>query len=284
MGSQWSELHRARPATLPPPLDSEVFWRLGCFASGLLLLLLLEALWPRRRPWPRGQRWPVHLGISLIDSLSLRLLLPIAAYGTAIWAANAHWGLFNQLALPPLVTVPVALLLLDLAIYWQHRLMHALPLLWRLHRMHHSDTGIDVTTALRFHPVEILLSMLLKMTVVLALGAPPVAVLVFEIVLNATAMFNHANLAVPAGLDRWLRRIVVTPDMHRVHHSWHREETDSNFGFNLPWWDWLFGSYRAQPRDGHATMTIGLREFREPAAQGLGALLAQPLAPLDPPR
>lgn len=214
--------------------------------------------------------------MSVIDSLALRLLLPVAAVGAAAFAEQRDWGLFNQFTLPLAIPVVLTLLALDLLIYWQHRLLHALPWLWRLHRVHHSDLSIDVTTALRFHPLEILLSMLLKMAAVALLGAPPVAVLAFEILLNATAMFNHANLRLPAYSDRFLRQFIVTPDMHRVHHSWHQDETNSNFGFNLPWWDHLFGSYRAQPRDGHRAMSIGLKAFRDDKDQGLIALLAQP--------
>ena len=193
-----------------------------------------------------------------------------------MWAQQHAFGLLHALDWPHALNILLALLLLDLAIYAQHLLMHHVPLLWRLHSMHHSDTEIDVSTGLRFHPLEILLSMALKMALVAAIGAPVLAVLIFEILLNATSLFNHANLRLPAGLDRVLRLVVVTPDMHRVHHSWHRDETNSNFGFNLPWWDRLFGTYTAQPRDGHLGMSIGLHDFRHDSEQSLPALLLQP--------
>jgi sterol desaturase/sphingolipid hydroxylase (fatty acid hydroxylase superfamily) len=258
-------------------LQRESAIRLGCF----LAILLLMALWEWRRPrrslsLARSRRWPANLGMVIVDSLILRWLLPILAVGAAIEAQHHGWGLFNQLETPFWFACIVSLLLLDLVIYAQHVVFHKVPLLWRLHRVHHSDTNIDVTTALRFHPFEIVLSMLLKIVVVVLLGAPAVAVLLFEVILNATAMFNHSNVQLPAGLESWLRLVIVTPDMHRVHHSVHRDETDSNFGFNLPWWDHLFGTYRAQPRDGHTGMTIGLNIFRDRRSVGLHWLLLQP--------
>jgi len=258
-------------------LHHETAIRLGCF----LAVLLLMALWEWRRPrrslnLPRLRRWPANLGIVLVDSLVLRALMPILAVGAALEAQNHGWGLFNWLETSLWFAGIASLLLLDLVIYAQHVVFHKAPLLWRLHRVHHSDTNIDVTTALRFHPFEIVLSMLLKIAVVILLGAPAVAVLLFEVILNATAMFNHSNVQLPAWLESWLRLIIVTPDMHRVHHSIHRDETDSNFGFNLPWWDRLFGTYRAQPRDGHTGMTIGLNIFRDRRSVGLHWLLWQP--------
>ena len=183
------------------------------------------------------------------------------------------WGLFNILPLPAWLAIPAAVLLLDLTIYGQHVAFHAVPLLWRLHRMHHADLEFDVTTGLRFHPGEILLSMAIKFAAVAVLGAPPLAVLIFEILLNATSLFNHGNVRLPLGLDRILRLIVVTPDMHRVHHSIDRRETDSNFGFNVPWWDRLFGTYRAQPALGHERMTIGIDKFRDPRELRLDRML-----------
>ncbi|MEQ1439248.1 sterol desaturase family protein [Fontimonas sp. SYSU GA230001] len=252
--------------------------RLTIFVVLLAALILAERHWPRRRDDRRVRaRWPVNFGLVAIDSLLVRLLLGAGAVGAAQWAQAQGWGLLRLLPLPDAVRGVVALLALDFLIYWQHRIFHAVPALWRLHRVHHSDTAFDVSTALRFHPVEILLSMLIKMAAVAALGAPPWAVVAFEALLNGTAMFNHANLRLPPALDRVLRWIVVTPDMHRVHHSVHRQETDSNFGFNLPWWDRLFGSYRAQPVNGHEAMQIGLERFREPGEQTLRRLLAQPL-------
>ncbi len=259
-------------------LDPQTLIRLGIFLGLVGLLLLAEWRWPRRGgDRLRRLRWPANLGLVVTDAVLLRLLLGSGAVGVAWWADAQQFGLFHRLGWSPLAAGIAGMLLLDLLIYFQHRVFHAVPLLWRLHRVHHSDIEFDVTTALRFHPVEILLSMLIKMAAVAALGVPVWAVVAFEAVLNGTAMFNHANLALPGSLDRILRWIVVTPDMHRVHHSVHRDETDSNFGFNVPWWDRLFGTYRAQPRDGHGGMAIGLEAFRDPDAQHIGRLLAQPL-------
>lgn len=252
--------------------------RLGCFSAVLLVMMLWEWRRPRRAlPLPRWRRWPGNLALVALDGLLLRLTLPLLAVGAALIATERGWGLFNMLDLPDWLTLVLSLLLLDLVIYAQHVAFHKIPLLWRLHRVHHSDTGFDVTTGLRFHPLEIILSMLLKLAVVVLLGVPAAAVLVFEVLLNATALFNHSNIDLPPALDRRLRRIVVTPDMHRVHHSVHRVETDSNYGFNLPWWDWLFGTYRDQPRDGHTTMQLGLHQFRDRHSVGLHWLLLQPL-------
>jgi len=198
----------------------------------------------------------------------------------AFLAQSHGWGVFNLLAVPAWVATPAAVILLDLVIYGQHVMFHAVPVLWRLHRMHHADLEFDVTTGLRFHPVEILLSMAIKLAAIMAFGAPPLAVLIFEVLLNATSLFNHANIRVP--LDRLLRLVVVTPDMHRVHHSIERRETDSNFGFNLPWWDRLFGTYRAQPALGHQGMTIGIDRFRDPRELRLDRMLWQPFR-RDPP-
>ena len=252
--------------------------RAGAFALVLALMLAAEALWARRAgPMQRTRRWGANLAIVLIDSVLVRLLLPLGAGGAALWAAGRNLGLLNLVQWPAVLEGALAFAALDALIYWQHRLFHRIPLLWRVHRMHHSDVEFDATTGVRFHPVEILLSMLVKMTAVVALGAPVIAVIVFEIALNATSLFNHANLRLPPAVDRVLRRLVVTPDQHRVHHSVHRREHDSNYGFNLPWWDHLFGSYTDQPADGHSTMLIGLTDFREPADQALPRLLTQPL-------
>jgi sterol desaturase/sphingolipid hydroxylase (fatty acid hydroxylase superfamily) len=252
--------------------------RLGFFLGVFALLALAEALRPRRvRALSRWRRWPGNLGVVMVNTLVLRLLFGTAAVGVAVIAREGGWGLFNALAAPAWLAVAASVLVLDLVIYFQHVLFHAVPLLWRLHRMHHADLDFDVTTGARFHPVEIVLSMLLKLGAVVALGAPPLAVLIFEVLLNATAMFNHSNLRLPERLDRWLRLLVVTPDMHRVHHSIEPRETNSNFGFNLPWWDRLFGTYRAQPAAGHDGMTIGLTQFRDPRELRLDRLLLQPL-------
>ena len=206
----------------------------------------------------------------------MRLLVPVAAVGTALWAERNDFGLLNLLGLTGPVAFLGAIVLLDLAIYWQHRIFHVVPLFWRLHRVHHADEELDVTTGVRFHPIEIVLSALIKIAVVALLGAGAVAVMLFEILLNATSMFNHANIRLPLALDRVLRLVIVTPDMHRVHHSVHMEETNSNYGFNLTWWDRLFGSYIADPRDGHNAMLLGLHEFRADSARRLGKLLSLP--------
>ena len=259
-------------------LAHEPALRLSAFLGVFALMALAEALAPRRRrDFSRLQRWPANLGIVVIDTLLLRLAFPTAAVGVAMIAAARGFGVLHWLHVPPVAAFVIALLVLDLAIYAQHVLFHAVPVLWRLHRMHHADLDFDVTTALRFHPVEILLSMALKIALVAALGAPAAAVLVFEVVLNAAAMFNHANARLPLRLDAALRWVLVTPDMHRVHHSTRIEETNSNFGFNLPWWDRLFGTYRAAPRAGQEGMTIGLEAFRAPAELRLDRLLTQPL-------
>jgi len=249
-----------------------------CAAAVVFALIALWELLAPRRPWSVGRRsrWPNNLGILVIDALAVRILIPTAAVGAALIAAGNGWGLLPLLHLRLSLASLLGFLALDLAIYAQHVAFHKIQLLWRLHRMHHADVDIDVTTGVRFHPFEILISMLIKIAVVLALGIPPVAVFVFEVVLNATSMFNHGNVSMPSWLDRALRLIVVTPDMHRVHHSVVARETDSNFGFNLPWWDRLFGTYRAKPEAGHDGMTVGLPTFREPAELRLDRLLTQP--------
>jgi sterol desaturase/sphingolipid hydroxylase (fatty acid hydroxylase superfamily) len=264
-------------------LQYEPAIRLGCFSAVLVLMMVWEWRLPRRAlSLRRVQRWPGNLGIIVVDSVVVRLVFPVLAVGAAGLAQAHGWGLFNAINAPLIMAQVASLLLLDLAIYGQHVLFHKAPLLWRLHRMHHSDLDFDVTTALRFHPLEIVLSMLIKLGVVALLGAPPVAVMLFEAILNATAMFNHGNVRLPERLDRLLRWIVVTPDMHRVHHSIHPEETNSNFGFNLPWWDWLFDTYRDQPRAGHTGMKIGLEYFRDRQATGLLNLLLQPFVNVAP--
>jgi len=262
---------------------SEAAVRVGFFLGVLVLMMALEAAFPRRvRGVPRRRRWPGNLGIVVLDSLLVRALVPMAAVGVALVAESEGWGLFNALDVPAGWAILLSVLILDLVIYLQHVLFHAVPALWRLHRMHHADLDVDVTTGARFHPIEILLSMGIKMAVVAALGAPAVGVVVFEVLLNATSMFNHANLKLPRRVDRVLRWLVVTPDMHRVHHSAIRRETDSNFGFNLPWWDRLLGTYRDQPEKGHDGMTIGLAIFRDPGASRLDRLLIQPFVTPPP--
>ncbi|MDX2156112.1 MAG: sterol desaturase family protein [Hyphomicrobiaceae bacterium] len=259
-------------------LDHEAAIRLGLFLCVLGGVAGWEALAPRRkRTLSRWRRWPSNLGIVTLNTALLRFAQPVAAIGLAALGEERGWGLLNGIDLPLWARIVLAILLLDLAIYLQHVMFHAVPALWRLHRMHHADLDIDVTTGARFHPVEILLSAGLKLAVVAAIGAPAVAVLVFEVLLNATSMFNHGNVALPSGIDRVLRWIVVTPDMHRVHHSIVPAETNSNFGFNLPWWDRLLGTYRAQPAAGHEGMTIGITSFRDPKELRLDRMLIQPI-------
>jgi sterol desaturase/sphingolipid hydroxylase (fatty acid hydroxylase superfamily) len=259
-------------------LASEPLVRLAFFFGVFALMVLWELRWPRRqRPLGRRQRWPGNIGVVVVDTLVLRLLFPTAAVGMALSAEANGWGVFNVVGWPGWFEVVVCVVLLDMAIYLQHVMFHAVPAFWRLHRMHHADLDIDVTTGARFHPVEIILSMLIKFGVILMLGPPAVSVLVFEVLLNATSMFNHSNVYIPERIDRFLRLLVVTPDMHRVHHSVEDFETNSNFGFNLPWWDRLFGTYRAQPQAGHAGMTIGLNSFRDlRTCEGLGGMLMIP--------
>jgi sterol desaturase/sphingolipid hydroxylase (fatty acid hydroxylase superfamily) len=258
--------------------DYEPFIRLGAFGGVFVVMAIWELVGPRRQQAiGRGWRWPNNLGVVLVDTLLVRILFPTTAVGLALIAEERGFGLFNAIGLPALVGVVVSVIVLDLAIYLQHVLFHAVPALWRLHRMHHADLEFDVTTGLRFHPIEILLSMMIKLAVVAALGTPAAAVLIFEVLLNATSMFSHSNVHIPLGLDRALRWFVVTPDMHRVHHSILSRETNSNFGFNVPWWDRLFGTYRAQPAAGHDAMTIGIEQFRDPRELGLDRMLLQPL-------
>jgi len=256
--------------------------RLAAFVAVFAAVALWEALAPRRkRSFERRARWPHNLGLLLVDVALVRVFAPGAAIAVAMTAAGSGWGLLNTLALPGWAAIAAGIALLDLAIYFQHVMFHAVPALWRLHRVHHADLDFDVTTGARFHPIEILISTAVKCAAIAALGAPVISVFVFEIVLNATAMFNHANASLPQRLERWLRWLVVTPDMHRVHHSVRYEESSSNFGFNLPWWDRLFGTYRARPRLGHDAMTIGVDAFRSPQDLRLDRLLVQPL--LDTP-
>jgi len=257
--------------------STEMFLRLGFFLATFVAMAGLEALYPRRqRLYSRLLRWSGNLGISVINQVFVRLLIPATAVALAAHASGQGWGLLNQVALPVWVAIPVAVLVLDLAIYLQHRLYHVVPLLWRFHRMHHADLDFDVTTGIRFHPLSILLSALIKLAIVLAIGPPVIAVLIFEVLLNATSMFNHSNLRIPVSVDRVLRYLVVTPDMHRVHHSTDGAEMNRNFGFNFPWWDRLFGTYLEQPALGHDDMIVGLEQFRTRGDLGLGRMLVQP--------
>jgi sterol desaturase/sphingolipid hydroxylase (fatty acid hydroxylase superfamily) len=259
-------------------LATEPQLRLAVFLGVLVAMALWELATPRRRQEiPRVIRWTNNLGLVVVDTIVLRMTFPILAVGLAVIVQDRGWGLFNIVAVPGWVAILVSIIVLDLVIYLQHVMFHAVPALWRLHRMHHADLEFDVTTGLRFHPVEILLSMVIKLAVVMALGPPAIAVLVFEVLLNATAMFNHSNIRLPMLVDRFLRLIVVTPDMHRVHHSIIPEETNSNFGFNLPWWDRLLGTYKAQPKAGHEGMTIGIEQFRTGRDLWLDRMLVQPI-------
>ncbi len=259
-------------------LANEPIIRLSAFLGILVVMAAWEVAAPRRRrEIPRVLRWTNNFGVVVVDTILVRLTFPIVAVGLALIAEERGWGIFNVIEAPGWVAFIVSVIVLDFVIYLQHILFHAVPALWRLHRMHHADLDFDVTTGLRFHPVEIVLSMGIKLAVVVVLGPPAAAVLVFEVLLNGTAMFNHSNIRIPLGLDRVLRWVIVTPDMHRVHHSVIPQETNSNFGFNLPWWDRLFGTYRAQPADGHDGMTIGIELFRSRRDLWLDRMLIQPL-------
>jgi len=258
-------------------LSNEPAIRLGAFIAVFIAMALWEMAAPRRRQtYSRFMRWPSNLAVVALNTAMVRSVLPNAAVGVALMVENRAWGLLNNLPIAPWVAVLASVVLLDLAIYLQHVMFHAVPALWRVHRMHHTDLDFDVSTGVRFHPIEIVLSMLLKVGVVAALGAPALGVLIFELLLNATSMFNHANIRLPIRLDRYLRWLVVTPDMHRVHHSIVVGETNSNFGFNLPWWDRLLGTYRDQPAAGHDGMTIGIEQFRQARELWLDRMLLQP--------
>ena len=260
-------------------MENEAVIRLAVFLTLFAVLAALEALAPRRvRRQQRASRWVTNWGITLLNTLTLRALafaLPLLAVGAALDASAQGWGLFNALDWPLWIEVILVVLILDFAIWLQHLVTHKVPVLWRLHRVHHADVDMDVTTAIRFHPVEIALSMLLKIGLVYLLGPAAIAVVIFEILLNGTAMFNHSNLRLPLWLDAGLRRVLVTPDMHRVHHSVHRSEHDSNYGFSLSIWDRLFGTYIAQPAKGHDDMTVGL-EWQDDRPSRLGWSLALP--------
>ncbi|HEB56861.1 MAG TPA: sterol desaturase family protein [Gammaproteobacteria bacterium] len=245
-------------------LANEVSIRLSFFFGIFALMAMWEWMAPRRvLQVSKLLRWSNNLGLVFLNSVILRLLFPVAAVGVAAFAHAQGWGLFNYYSLPDFVAIIAAVIIMDFIIYLQHVMVHAIPALWRLHRVHHADLDYDVTTGARFHPLEIILSMLIKFATILLLGPPVVAVIIFEVVLNAMAMFNHGNVGLPDSMDKLLRYFVVTPDMHRVHHSVENDEANSNFGFSLSWWDRLLGTYREQPRAGHENMTIGIHKFRE---------------------
>lgn len=246
-------------------IQNEMVIRLGFFFGIFAVMALWEVAAPRRAlSVSKAVRWANNLGLVFFNSFILRLIFPAAAVGMAAFANEQGWGIFNYYDVSPVTAVVASVVAMDFIIYLQHIMVHAVPVLWRLHRVHHADLDFDVTTGARFHPIEIILSMLIKFATIAVLGPPVVAVVIFEVVLNATAMFNHSNVRLPLGLDRILRWIVVTPDMHRVHHSVEDDEANSNFGFNLPWWDRLFGTYRDQPRAGHENMSIGIHTYRDP--------------------
>jgi sterol desaturase/sphingolipid hydroxylase (fatty acid hydroxylase superfamily) len=261
--------------------------RLSVFTSVLIAMAVYELAAPRRDLVAgRGRRWITNALIVVLDSVAVRIAFPLATIGAALWADANNFGLMNQfgdsLLWSGIIAGVLGYLLLDVIIWGQHVLSHKVSLFWRFHRMHHSDVDIDVTTALRFHPVEILASMALKIAAVVLLGVPPLAAFIFEVVLNGMAMFNHANVRIPARIERVMRWFVVTPDMHRVHHSILRRETDSNYGFSLSWWDRIFSTYVAQPQDGHTGMTIGLPEYQSDKPTRLAWSLWLPFTPLIP--
>jgi len=258
-------------------LSSEIGIRLVSFVGILGVMSLWEVFAPRRSPLGKKTlRWSSNFCLVFINSILMRLIAPLGAVGVAQFAESRGWGLLNQLTLPSVISTVLAFVVLDFAIYLQHRMFHAIPILWRSHMVHHADLDCDVSTGLRFHTFEIVISFVIKSSVVILLGASPLAVVIFEVVLNGTAMFNHSNIRIPRPLDKLLRLILVTPDMHRVHHSVDCAETNSNFGFNLPWWDFLFRTYRSQPAEGHEEMHIGLPRFRHASVQQLCMMLTMP--------
>jgi sterol desaturase/sphingolipid hydroxylase (fatty acid hydroxylase superfamily) len=238
--------------------------RLSIFFGVLLLMVGWEYMRPKRQSrYTRAQRWPANLGIVVIDTLLARLLVPAGVVGVAMYAGEQGWGLFNLLVWPAWLHIVISIIVLDVVIYWQHRAFHYYPMLWRLHRMHHADPDFDVTTGLRFHPLEILLSLVIKGVAVLIIGAPVMAVIIFEVVLNACSMFNHANVALPPRVERWVRKILITQELHRIHHSTVKHETNSNYGFSVSWWDHLFFSYTDKPQAGSDNVDIGLDNLRD---------------------
>ncbi|WP_102521480.1 sterol desaturase family protein [Vibrio tapetis] len=264
-------------------MDNQTSIRLAFFLSVLVLCALWEFVAPRKvLTQSKWVRWSNNLGLVGLNSLILAIVMPLMAMDVAFLAQQHGFGLFNLTSLPLIFNVVLSVILLDALIYFQHRLFHTTPCLWRLHRMHHADQDIDVTTGARFHPIEILLSMVIKMAAVLALGVSPIAVVIFEVVLNASAMFNHSNAKLNLKADKWLRRLIVTPDMHRVHHSVIIKETNANYGFFLSIWDRIFGSYCAQPALGHKDVVIGLPYFRKPQEQKIGHMLLQPFKAFRP--
>lgn len=252
--------------------------RMGFFFGVFALVALWELASPRRvLKLSRRQRWTANLGTVLLNTVIVRLVFPTAAVGMAALSVEKGWGMLNHFAVPFWLAVPLAVVAMDFVIWLQHVMVHAVPALWRLHRVHHADLDYDLTTGARFHPLEIVLSMGIKFATITLLGAPVLAVVIFEVLLSACATFNHGNIRLPAAVDRVMRWFLVTPDMHRVHHSVEDDESNSNFGFNLPWWDRLFGTYREQPRAGQLGMAIGIRDHTDPhEVAHLGGMLLLP--------
>ncbi|MFO7600029.1 MAG: sterol desaturase family protein [Candidatus Desulfacyla sp.] len=251
--------------------------RMAFFVGIFLAVALVELIIPRRAlTTSKASRWVGNIGIVFINTFVLRLLVPAGAVGVSVWIGHQGWGIFNHIQWPFWLEVVLTIIILDFVIYMQHVMFHAVPVLWRLHMMHHADLDYDLTTGTRFHPLEIIISLGIKAGAITVLGAAPVGVIIFEILLNGTAMFNHGNFFIPLGIDRVLRLLVVTPDMHRVHHSVFPNETNTNFGFNLPWWDRLCGTYKSQPAKGHEQMTIGLNQFRDASRLTLPWMIALP--------
>ena len=262
--------------------NNETAIRLVFFFAIFAAVALWELAAPRRAlTTSKAGRWFANIGIVVLNTIILRVIFPAAAVGMAVWVGEQKWGLINNVDIPYWFAVALSAIFLDFVIYLQHVMFHAVPTLWRLHMMHHADLDYDVTTGTRFHPIEIILSMLIKFAAIIVIGAPALGVIIFEVLLNGTAMFNHGNIRLPLGLDRVLRLMVVTPDMHRVHHSVFPTEANSNFGFNLPWWDRLLGTYRAQPSRGHVGMTIGLNQFRDSSRLTLPWMLVLPFVGLQ---
>lgn len=258
-------------------MDSEPLFRLATFFGVFGFLAAWETFFPRRQlTAAKLGRWAANVGIVVLNTIMLRALFATGAVGVAVAAAREKWGVLNHLAWPTFLETLLAVMALDFVLYLQHVMFHAVPGFWRFHMMHHADLDCDVTTGVRFHPVEVTLSLGIKLTAIVMLGASPTGVLCFEILLNATSMFNHSNVWIPVSVDRVLRWCVVTPDMHRVHHSIDPRETNRNFGFNLPWWDRLLGTYLPQPAQGHEAMTLGLAQFRDPARLNFIGILALP--------
>lgn len=257
-------------------IANEFAVRVGAFLGAFLFIFAMQWRWPRRVAQVTWQRVRVNLGLLLSSALLARLVLPWGLVAIAFWAQEQGWGLFNLVEVPFWIAVIASVFMMDFAIYVQHVLMHNVPILWRLHRLHHNDIAYDVTTSVRFHPLEIILSLLYKMALVVLLGVPPVAIVIFEVILNGMAMFTHANWALSPKFDRFLRFAFITPDTHRIHHSWTMKETNSNYGFHLNIWDRLFNTYRSQPEKSHEEMTIGLEYFRNAAEQTYWSSMKQP--------